>query len=119
MIIFLTNFPLILNAIKTAVSLVGVGKLAIIPFVIASIAYFHYDVFDPENRPITVNEVDSEYDFIVVGSGTAGSIVANRLTEISSWKVLLIEAGGHETVITDVPIFSLYLHRTKIDWGYR
>lgn len=107
------------TAVKAATAIIGVGKLAIIPVLIVSLAYYNYDIFDPENRPFNVKEVEREYDFIVVGGGSAGAVMASRLSEISNWKVLLLEAGGHETDISDVPILSLYLHKSKLDWKYR
>lgn len=50
------------------------------------------------------NVFDEEYDFIVVGSGSGGSVVSNRLTEIAGFTVLLLEAGGEENFISDVPL---------------
>ncbi|KAJ8682939.1 hypothetical protein QAD02_018731 [Eretmocerus hayati] len=108
------------GAIKTATVLLGVGKvIAVIPALIVALAYFHYDLLDPENHPRVQRQLRKEYDFIVIGAGSAGSVVSNRLTENPDWSVLLLEAGGHETEITDVPILSLYLHKSKLDWKYR
>lgn len=59
-----------------------------------------------------------EFDFIVVGAGSAGCVVANRLTEVKSWGVLLIEAGGNENFFSDIPLLASFLSLTPMNWGY-
>jgi len=46
-------------------------------------------------------------------------VLANRLSEVEDWSVLLIEAGGDETEISDVPLLAAYLQLTQLDWQYK
>ena len=61
-----------------------------------------------------------EYDFIVVGGGTSGLMVANRLTENPDTKVLVIEAGDSHLADPRVSIPALWpsLHGTEADWQF-
>lgn len=58
------------------------------------------------------------YDFIIVGAGTAGGIVANRLSEIEHFKVLLVEAGKADPPISKVLGLYGYLASSEYNWGY-
>jgi choline dehydrogenase len=60
-----------------------------------------------------------EYDFVIVGAGSAGCVVANRLSEIKEWKILLLEAGIEEPFAADVPAFAPLMQQSNIDWNYR
>ncbi|KAJ0175816.1 hypothetical protein K1T71_008975 [Dendrolimus kikuchii] len=57
------------------------------------------------------------FDFIVVGGGSAGCVVANRLTENPDWSVLLIEAGDVPSIGSDTPGFYSFLDSSSEDWG--
>ncbi|KAK5638299.1 hypothetical protein RI129_012594 [Pyrocoelia pectoralis] len=70
------------------------------------------------NEPDDVGSFLPMYDFIIVGAGTAGCVIANRLTENPNWSILLLEAGMSENYMMDMPILANYLQFTEANWKY-
>jgi 4-pyridoxate dehydrogenase len=62
----------------------------------------------------------SGYDYIIVGAGSAGCVLANRLTEDGSARVLLLEAGPRDrNPLISIPLGLGKLHEYHLyDWGY-
>jgi choline dehydrogenase len=59
------------------------------------------------------------YDYVIVGAGSAGCVLANRLTEDPATTVLLIEAGGpDEAQEIHIPAAFSALFKTPLDWAY-
>ncbi|MDF5717703.1 MAG: GMC family oxidoreductase N-terminal domain-containing protein [Rhizonema sp. NSF051] len=59
------------------------------------------------------------YDYIVIGAGSAGCVVANRLTENPDTTVLLLEAGNPDTKPEiQIPFDCTTLPGSEVDWGY-
>ncbi|XP_054745768.1 glucose dehydrogenase [FAD, quinone] [Anastrepha obliqua] len=62
---------------------------------------------------------EEAYDFIIIGGGSGGCVVANRLSEIGNATVLLLEAGDQETFLSDVPLTAALTQMTRYNWGYK
>ena len=60
------------------------------------------------------------FDYIIVGAGTAGCVLANRLTASGSERVLLLEAGGHDRHIwIHIPLgYGKLFTNPKVNWLY-
>jgi len=65
--------------------------------------------------------MSNDYDYIIVGAGSAGCVVANRLSADRRTKVLLLEAGpSHNSVILKMPAaLGLPLESTRFNWGFK
>jgi len=62
-----------------------------------------------------------EFDYIIVGAGSAGCVLANRLSSIKSNKILLLEAGGKDNYPwIHIPVgYYKTMHNPKTDWCFK
>ena len=61
----------------------------------------------------------TSYDYIVVGAGAAGCVVASRLSENPATSVLLLEAGGRDwSPLIHMPVGFTKLTSPAVNWGF-
>src|SRR5260370_14222162 len=62
----------------------------------------------------------NSFDYVIVGAGSAGCVLANRLTASGRYRVLLLEAGGHDRHIwIHIPLgYGKLFSGSKVNWLY-
>lgn len=100
----------------------GLNSVGIIGEVLSQLDYQRYTLMDdivyPQDDTRYMTE-GLEFDFIIVGGGNAGCVLANRLSETLSWSVLLVEAGGDPFPVTQVPGLWDRTLNSVADWQYK
>jgi choline dehydrogenase len=65
--------------------------------------------------------IEGEYDYVIVGAGSAGCLLANRLSADGNWRVLVLEAGGRDNWIWfHIPVGYLFaIGNPRSDWCFK
>ena len=98
----------------------GFGYNATVVLIVALI-FAYYTGQEPfKKSSFVTEEIKDVYDYIVVGAGSAGSVVASRLSEDKDKTVLLLEAGDHydEDPRFLSPLRLFDFQHTRYDWEY-
>ena len=91
------------------IALVGISVVMMYQWMMNS-GPVHINTFSP----------DIEYDYIIVGAGSAGCVLANRLTEDPNVTVLLLEAGPVDTDPNiHIPLKYFDIRHTSINWNFK
>lgn len=78
------------------------------------------DIVDKTNRvqSVPTQKLLAQYDYVIIGGGSAGAVLGNRLSENEECTVLLLEAGADEEVLSDVPYLATLYHTSPV-WDFK
>ncbi|XP_053373287.1 glucose dehydrogenase [FAD, quinone]-like [Mercenaria mercenaria] len=96
--------------------------LIVVVFAVGYAVFFKYKNKPSIGESILSDEISDEYDYVVVGGGFAGSVLASRLSEDANYSVLLLEAGEHFDYDQNIHIPSIafnFLKSNNFAWNYK
>ncbi|XP_070161494.1 neither inactivation nor afterpotential protein G [Polyergus mexicanus] len=92
------------------------GHILISIAILLTSLLYHYHFSEPAS---IIDYPETHYDYIVVGAGTSGCVIASRLSEMSNVTVLLVEAGGYFGWTSVIPLLAPMMQGTEVDWAYK
>eukprot|EP00117_Sycon_ciliatum_P047522 scpid61910/ scgid2218/ Choline dehydrogenase, mitochondrial len=94
------------------------GLLLISGIAVLIVAYFL--ATSPSYNDVSLSELRESYDYVIVGAGSAGCVLAARLTENPNVSVLLLESGGDDDLVSvRIPLAASTLPSSRLNWNYK
>ncbi|XP_021194107.3 glucose dehydrogenase [FAD, quinone] [Helicoverpa armigera] len=66
-----------------------------------------------------IQDIKPEYDYVIVGSGTAGSVIAHRLATETNYTFIVVEAGCRSHALLEAPVLGPFFHGSLLDWQFQ
>ncbi|XP_003747293.1 uncharacterized protein LOC100899481 [Galendromus occidentalis] len=90
------------------------------PFLLLSLSLALCQAFHADFNGTSIRDLRTEYDFVIVGGGSAGCRIADVLSSSGEFTVLVLEAGGVPPESSKIPLLALMPYNSKeYDWIYR
>ena len=88
---------------------------------ILAIVYIQYANRTSVGESLVTDKLKEEYDYVIVGAGSAGSVLAGRLSEDTNTNVLLLEAGEHFDYDPNIhiPLLGFSFLHSNLAWHYK
>ncbi|XP_053373151.1 L-sorbose 1-dehydrogenase-like [Mercenaria mercenaria] len=95
--------------------------LIVVVFAVGYAVFLRYKDKPSLGESLVSDKISDEYDYVIVGAGSAGSVLASRLSENSNYRVLLLEAGDHfdNDKNIHIPVLAFNFLHSNFAWIYR